>query len=35
LLGSGIASITDGAFGYTGGTLILLALFLFGLTIFY
>ena len=34
LLGSGIASMVDGAFGYTGGTLILLALFLFGITIF-
>ena len=34
LLGSGIASMVDGAFGYTGGTLFLLALFLFGLTIF-
>lgn len=34
LLGSGISSIVDRAFGYTGGTLILLAIFLFGLTIF-
>jgi len=35
LLGSGIASMVDGAFGYTGGTLILLAFFLFGLNHFY
>ncbi len=34
ILGSGMASLVDGAFSYTGGTLILLALFLFGLTIF-
>ncbi|RYY76582.1 MAG: DNA translocase FtsK [Gammaproteobacteria bacterium] len=34
LLGSGIATIVEGAFSYTGGTLVLLALFLFGLTIF-
>ncbi|RYZ79333.1 MAG: cell division protein FtsK, partial [Moraxellaceae bacterium] len=34
LLGGGIATLVDNAFGYTGGTLILLALFLFGITIF-
>ncbi|RYZ99105.1 MAG: DNA translocase FtsK, partial [Moraxellaceae bacterium] len=34
LLGSGISSLVDQAFSYTGGTLLLLALFLFGLTIF-
>lgn len=34
LLGSGVDSLIENAFGYTGGTLILLAAFLFGLTIF-
>lgn len=34
LLGGGIASLTEAAFSYTGGTLLLVALFLFGLTIF-
>jgi len=34
LLGSSISSFAEGAFSYTGGTLLMLALFLFGLTIF-
>lgn len=34
LLGSGVSSLAEGAFNYSGGTLLLLALFLFGLTIF-
>lgn len=34
LLGSSISSLIENAFSYTGGTLLLLALFLFGLTIF-
>lgn len=34
LLGASVADAVDGAFSYTGGTLLLLAVFLFGLTIF-
>jgi DNA segregation ATPase FtsK/SpoIIIE, S-DNA-T family len=34
LLGAGVSTLVEHAFSYTGGTLLLLALFLFGLTIF-
>ncbi len=34
LLGGGISTLAEHAFNYTGGTLLLLALFLFGMTIF-
>ncbi|WP_341938468.1 DNA translocase FtsK [Marinimicrobium sp. C2-29] len=34
LLGASVAEGVEGAFSYTGGTLVLLAIFLFGLTIF-
>lgn len=34
LLGASVSSAVDGAFSYTGGTLLLIAVFLFGMTIF-
>src|SRR5690625_2891316 len=34
LLGAWVAQVAEGAFNYTGGTLMLLAVFLFGMTVF-
>lgn len=34
LLGTSVSAAVDGAFSYTGGTLLLIAVFLFGMTIF-
>lgn len=34
LLGAWVAQVVEGAFNYTGGTLMLLAVFLFGMTVF-